>query len=358
MSVETQDKGGAGTSASGTATASSKARLPADVAILVFLRDRGIFVLWAILLILFSIWNHPYFASVPNAILIVAAASLTAIFAASVAIGLLSGALDLSVPGVAALCSCLAGAMIEKWGFSVPVSLIAALAFGGLCGLINGRIVLSGLNPLVVTIGTLSVTGGLAAVVAGGYAISGLSELQFMGSARYFGLPSHAYIVAIVYSGMTIFLSFTRTGIRLRAVGGNAEAVRRAGISANRYQLYGFILSAMLAALGGLMSTALVTQATPTANPAVLFTALTAVFLAGVSLRGGRGSLPRVLIGALILATISNALTIAGVQPYWATITTGVLMIAALAFDKYLTEAISARLVKISNATVHGSVKQ
>ena len=357
MTVETQQNGGAAKSAPTSSTEASKAALPLDVRALVFLRDRGIFVLWGILLLVFSIWNNPYFATLPNAILILAAASLTAIFAASVAIGLLSGALDLSVPGVAALCSCFAGTLIENHGVSVPLALASAIALGALCGYINGKIVLSGLNPLVVTIGTLSVTSGLAAVVAGGYAISGLTELKFMGSQRYFGIPSHAYIVAIVYGAMTIFLNFTRTGIRLRAVGGNAEAVRRAGISANRYQLYGFMLSSILAALGGLMTAALVTQALPTANPAILFTALTAVFLAGVSLRGGRGSLPRVLIGALILATISNALTIAGVQPYWATVTTGALMIGALAFDKFLTDAISIRLVQVSTATVHGNVK-
>jgi len=99
-------------------------------------------------------------------------------------------------------------------------------------------------------------------------------------------------------------------------------------------------------------------QASPSANPSILFTALTAVFLAGVSLQGGRGSLPRVLIGALILATISNALTIAGIPPYWAIVTTGSLMIGALAFDKYLTEAISTRLVKTANSSAHNEVSK
>jgi len=103
--------------------------------------------------------------------------------------------------------------------------------------------------------------------------------------------------------------------------------------------MYGFMLSSTLAALGGLMSTASVMQASPSANPSILFTALTAVFLAGVSLQGGRGSLPRVLIGALILATISDALTIAGIPPYWAIVTTGSLMIGALAFEKWPTPA-------------------
>ncbi|ODT82693.1 MAG: hypothetical protein ABS76_06425 [Pelagibacterium sp. SCN 64-44] len=345
----------AGAPARGAANgeATGKAQLPADVAILVFLRDRGIFVLWVLLLVVFGIWNHPYFATLNNAMLIVSAASLTAIFAAAVATGLFSGALDLSLPGVAALSSCVVGVLLKHYGVPVPLALAAGLGVGAICGLVNGYIVLRGLNPLIVTIGTLSVTSGLAALVVGGYAISGLFELEFMGSARYFGIPSHAYIVAVVYAALTVFLTRTRHGIRMRAVGGNAEAVRRAGLSDQRYKILGFVISALLASLGGIMTTALVYEASPSASPSILFTALTAVFLAGVSLAGGRGSLPRVLIGALVLATISDALTIAGVQPYWATVTTGMLMIGALVFDKTMTEAISGRLVKVSTMSVH-----
>lgn len=351
MSHDAIDAGAASGGAANGAV--SKRQLPIDVAILVFLRDRGIFVLWVLLLVIFAIWNHPYFATINNAMLIVSAASLTAIFAAAVATGLFSGALDLSLPGVAALSTCVVGVLLKQLAVPVPIALIAGLGVGLLCGLVNGYIVLRGLNPLIVTIGTLSVTSGLAALVVGGYAISGIFELEFMGSARYFGIPSHAYIVAVVYLALTIFLTRTRHGIRMRAVGGNSEAVRRAGLSDQRYKILGFIISAMLASLGGIMTMALVFEASPNASPSILFTALTAVFLAGVSLAGGRGSLPRVLIGALVLATISDALTIAGVPPYWATVTTGSLMIGALVFDKAMTESISARLVKVSSMSVH-----
>lgn len=331
--------------------------LPRDVAALVFLRDRGILVLWGVLLLGFSIWNAPYFATFDNAMLIVSAASITAIFAAAVALGLFGGAFDLSLPGVAALSACGAAVLMQNYGLPIPLALLAGLGIGALCGYINGLVSLQGLNSLVVTIGTLSVTSGLAAKVVGGYSIYGLHQLEFMGSARYFGIPSHAFIVAAVYGGLTVFLTMTRAGIRLRAVGGNAQAVRRAGLRDRSYSLLAFVLSGVLASIGGLMTMAQIGEASPSANPGIIFTALTAVALAGVSLQGGRGSLPRVLIGALILGTISDGLTIAGVEPYWATVTTGFLMITALLLDKYLTEAISARLVKISPLNVHDGVK-
>ena len=103
----------------------------------------------------------------------------------------------------------------------------------------------------------------------------------------------------------------------------------------------------------GLVSTALVTEASPAASPSIIFTALTAVALAGVSLAGGRGSLPRVAVGALILATISNGLTIKGIDPYWGTGLTGVLLLGSLALEKWVSTTVSNRLVSTAQASVH-----
>lgn len=331
-------------------------KLPLSIALLVFVRERGIFVLWLVLLVFFTFWDWPYFAKVGNGLLIMQAAALTAVFALGVAIGVISGALDLSVPGTAALSSIIAATLLVAGG-PVWLALLVALVVGALVGVVNGLITLSGLNPLVVTIGTLSIMTGVASVISDGYNISGLQMLKFMGTARYWGIPSHVYIVIVVYAIATFFLTKTRHGVRLVAVGGNPEAVRRVGINANAYKLLGFVLSGVLAALGGLMQTALVTEASPQASPGIIFTALTAVALAGVSLAGGRGSLPKVLVGALVLATIADGLTVKGVPPYWATVATGVLMIGALMLDKILTHTISARLVAIGNMSVHGGGK-
>jgi ribose transport system permease protein len=130
------------------------------------------------------------------------------------------------------------------------------------------------------------------------------------------------------------------------SVGGNAEAVRRAGVSADRYVLLGFILVSTCAALGGIVIAAFVTSAAPTPSTSVLFEALTAVALSGMPLSGGRGSLPRVLVGALIIQTISSALVIKNVQPYWSTVLTGVLLLAALGAERSLTVAVANRVVE------------
>lgn len=326
--------------------------MPRDVALLVFIRDRGIFILWGLLIVVFSFWCSPYFATWTNAMLIANAAAITAIFAAGVGFGVMTGVLDLSLPGTAAFSACVVGWLMTH-GWNVWPSIAIGLLCGVVVGLINGLIALRGFNPIIVTIGTLSALSGLAAVVAGGYTFPGLDALSFMGTKRYFTIPAPVYIVAILFLVGTVFLTRTRDGIRLMSVGGNAEAVRRSGIASDRYKVLGFVISGICAALGGIVSTAITTEATPEASPSIIFNALTAVALAGVALTGGRGSLPRVLVGALILATIANGLTIRGVQPYWATTVTGVLLLASLALERFIQSSVSDRLMNAGNLSVH-----
>src|SRR6478752_475495 len=332
--------------------------MPRSISVLVFMRDRGIFVLWGLLIAFFAVWCSPYFFTVDNGLLIANAAALTALFAAGVGIGVMTGVLDLSLPGTAAVASCVCGWLLTE-GYATWIGLAAGMACGAVVGIVNGLITIRGFNPIIVTIGTLSVLSGLAAVIAGGYTFPGLSQLEFMGTRRYLafgdsftGIPAPVFIVAGVFVIGTIFLTRTRDGIRLMAVGGNAEAVRRAGINSNRYLVLGFVISGLLAALGGLVSTAVVTEANPAASPAIIFNALTAVALAGVALTGGRGSLPRVLVGALILATITNGLTIRGIQPYWATTLTGALLLGSLAIERVIQSSVSERLMS-ANLSVH-----
>ena len=372
----------AGADPSGSAPARSTGpdRLPRSITSLIFIRDRGIVVLWILLLILFAIVAQPYFASVSNAMLILNAGAITAIFALAIAMGVFTGSLDLSVPGVAAFAGMVCAWLIVKHDMPTWLGLAVGLGIGLGVGFINARITLLGLNPLVVTIGTLTILTGLAAVVGGGYTIPGVDKLAFMGTDTYFaipqswtvsvhpfflipdfsfqiggfdGIPAPVFVMFGVFIIMTIFFTKTRGGIRLMAVGGNSEAVRRVGLSATRYRTLGFMLSGLMAALGGLVTAAYVGEASPTASPSIIFDGLTAVALAGVSLAGGRGSLPKVLVGALILATISDGLTIAGVNPYWATVSTGVLLVGALVGDLLLTKTVSRRLVTVGNLSVH-----
>ena len=325
---------------------------PVGVRTLIFIRDRGILVLWLVIIVAFTIWAHPYFGSITNAKLIASAAALTAVFAGGVAVGIMCGVLDLSIAGTAVLAACSCGWLLEHH-YPVWLSLAAGLGLGVLVGFVNGIITLRGFSPIVVTIGMLSITTAAASIITHGYTIPDLNALTFMGTRHYLGITAPVYIAGAVFIVGTVFLTRTRDGIRLMAVGGNAEAVRRSGIHSDRYKVLGFVISAVCAALGGLITTANVTEANPAPDPTIIFTALTAVALAGVSLSGGRGSLPRVLVGALILATISDGLTIKGIDPYWGTGITGVLLLGSITLEKWVSDTVGIRLVSTAHASVH-----
>ena len=175
----------AGASSPGPAPVPTGHDVPRIVSVLVFLRDRGIFMLWGLLIVVFAFWCSPYFFTVDNALLIANAAAITALFAAGVGIGIMTGVLDLSLPGTAAIASCVCGWLLTNGHADLARRCAAGLACGVVVGLVNGLITLRGFNPIIVTIGTLSVLSGLAAVVAGGYTFPGLTQLEFMGTHRY-----------------------------------------------------------------------------------------------------------------------------------------------------------------------------
>ncbi len=310
-------------------------------------------MLWLLLVVVFAFWAEPYFFTWTNARLVANAAALSAVFAAAVAFGILSGALDLSIPGTAALCRRGRRQAASRTGSRVGGPSSPAIAVGIGVGLVNGLLIQRGLNPLVVSIATLTVVGGIANLVAGGVAIRNITQLDWAGRGRPFGIPSMVLVVAVLYFVAWVFLTRTRGGARLQAVGGSAEAVRRIGVNADLYRILGFVLGGTCGALAGLATVATTRQASPSASVSLLFAALTAVALSGMPLTGGRGSFPRVLVGTLIIATINSALVIRGIQPYWTTIITGVLLILALAFEKVMTSAVTARLTEGARQSTH-----
>ncbi|MFM6977517.1 MAG: ABC transporter permease [Micrococcales bacterium] len=328
------------------------------LSVLVFIRSWGITTLLALLLIVFSIWAAPVFGTLENFSLLLGNAAIPAVFAAAIAMGAYSGALDLSVPGTAAVSSVVMAMMIGS-GIDTITSILVALLIGIAVGFGNGLIVQTGLNPLAVTIGTLSITSGLAAILTDGLPLfNNMEKLEWLGVSTYFGIPSLFYVVVFIYVVGTIFLTKTRGGIRFLAAGGNPEALRRAGVNSNAYRLLGFTLSGLIAAIGGVMNSAYTAQATPAAPTSVLFDGLTAVALSGLALSGGRGSLPKVWVGSMVVTVIGAGLLIKNIQPFWTISITGALLIAALAGEHYIGKAVAKQAVSRSTVSAHKEVKK
>jgi ribose transport system permease protein len=298
-------------------------------------RERGTLVIWLVLVLFFWAWAGPAFFSVNNARLVADAAATTAIFGAALGFCVLAGSLDLSVPGTAAIAGVVCAKLLAS-GWPVVAAVAATLAVGVAVGLTNGLLIEYGLNPLATTIGTLTALGGVASLVSANVPVLlGVpSKLGWLGLRQYWTIPAPIFAAAVIFLLGWLLLSKTFMGVRLLAVGGNPDGARRIGLRTPFYRILGFVLSGMCAAVGGMVVAAMISQANPTPDSQQLFQALTAVALSGVALSGGRGSFPRIILGALIIATVNSGLIIRGLSPSWATFATGVLLVGALAFDR------------------------
>ena len=201
-------------------------RLPPAARVLILLREQGLLGLCVLLVIGFGIAGRPHFLTIATGVSILNSAAITSVFAAGLGIGVMTGVLDLSVPGTAAVVGVVVGKLM-KGGVPVWPALAVGVAVGVVVGVVNGLATLRGFDPLIVTIGMLSVLSGVALVISGGYDISGLDDLAFLGTQRSLGIPAPVYVSILVFFVLTILLKFTRAGMRLLAAPHKWRAVAK-----------------------------------------------------------------------------------------------------------------------------------
>ena len=224
------------------------------------------------------------------------------------------------------------------------MALAAGLGVGLVAGWLNGFItVRMKVSPLIATLGTFSAFTGLGLIITGGYPIFGLNQLNWVGQEHVLGVQMPASIMLGLFGLLTLVMGSTIWGVRLLAVGGNIEGARRAGVRVDRYLWGAFIVCGLCAALAGLVMFGNTEhRSSRWSGDEVINTMIAIVALAGVLLTGGGGP-AKVLVGALILGTIKNGLTLLDVPSYWQLLTTGVLLVGAVWLDGALSRAIELR---------------
>jgi ribose transport system permease protein len=321
------------------APAANRDAVPAPVQWLQFSREYGIIGFFVLLLLFFGITSSTFF-SLANLVGILTAASITALFALAETLVVLVGALDLSIVAVAAL-SGVGSAMLIKAGVPGWVGVLVGLLVGAACGALNAVLVeFLKISPLVATLATLTGLTGVALLVTGGNPIFGITAIAWLGQGLIGGIPIPVYLMIVMYLVVGLVMSQTVFGGRLLAVGGNAEAAQRAGVRKRVYVFAPFVLCSTIAGLAGIVVLGRLGTAEPNYADNTLFDAITAVALAGVLLTGGRGSVLKVLVGALIVATIANGLLLLGVSTFWTYVTTGTLLALAVWAEGAISRAI------------------
>lgn len=290
-----------------------------------------------ILLCLFFEVTTDRFLSLMNISIVAQQAAINIVLAAGMTFVILTGGIDLSVGSILA-----GSAMVALIASHVPgygmLGIPAALAIGLGFGLLNGILIAwLKLPPFIVTLGSLTAVRGIARLMGQDTTVFNPElSFAFIGNGTFLGVPWLVIIALAVVAISWVILRRTVLGNRIYAVGGNPDAARLAGIKVWQILLFVYSMSGLLSGLGGVMSAARLYAANGLQlGQSYELDAIAAVILGGTSFTGGVGSIWGTLIGALIIAILSNGLILLGISDIWQFIIKGLVIIGAVALDRY-----------------------
>ena len=268
--------------------------------------------------------------------------SEVALIALPLTLVIVAAEIDLSVASVLGLSSALIGAL---WNAGWPLEAILpfVIVVGALCGALNGFLVTRlGLPSLAVTIGTLALYRGLALVVLGDQAVADFpSTYTQFGTTPVPGtwVPYPIVLFAVLAVVFGLLLHTTTFGRAIFAIGANEEAARFSGIRFKRVKFILFVLTGAVAALAGIVYTLRFASARADNGTGLELDVVAAVLLGGVSIFGGRGTIGGVILAALVLGGLTDALILSDIASEVVKLVTGILLLASV-----LAPAVTRRL--------------
>ena len=276
-----------------------------------------------------------------------------------VAIGMtmviVSAGLDISAGSIAG-CAGVVCALAVTQLDSVAAGVAGGVAIGLALGLVNASIInYLRVNPVVATLATLSAFRGVAFLIVPEGKPIGVLDPTFalLGSGRFFqagGFPGIPIAFAILFVAMIVghfVMSQTVFGRSIYSMGGNPAAARLAGIDLNRMRLAIYAISGALSGLAGVIVAARTSSGQPLAGQGLELEAITAVFLGGALLAGGKGTVAGTMLAVLLLAVLSNGMNLLGIPTFYQLVAKGLLLVVAVAIGQWrmaMTERRQARL--------------
>ncbi|GFM90038.1 ABC transporter permease [Pseudomonas cichorii] len=307
----------------------------------------GLLLLLAWVVVLFSVLE-PAFLRVGNLFIILQSVSIVALLALGVTLSMSVGGLDLSIGAVAAMSLMCASYVMVVLDWGPLPAIFISLACGALVGLLNGfLIVRMGIPDILATLGSMFLIIGLQLIPTGGRSIavgmtlpngdeaSGSFSAAFLaiGRARLWDtVPVPVLVMLVVALLVWGFLELTRFGRVFYAIGGNERAARLAGASVEKYKLLAYVLSALLASLGGLLLAARLGRGDVSSGNGLVLDALGAALIGFAVLGARKPNAFGTLVGALLVATLLNGLTMLNAPYYTQDFVKGAVLVLALMF--------------------------
>ncbi len=296
-----------------------------------------IFIILVLLCTVLGIYK-PAFVSQYNVMSLSRSISYKTMVAFGQTLVLLTGGIDLSVAGMAGMAGIFVTTLMVDVGLDPYLSMAIVIIGAFLAGLLNGFFITKmKMVPFVVTLATGSIFTGIIYVVTKGSPIMGIPEkATSLGQGVISGIIPYPVVLMLLLAAVLMYmLRLTPFGRHIYAVGGNQYAAKIAGIKTEQVTSIVYGLSAVTAAIAGIMITCRLGTAQPTVGADWVMPSVTAACIGGTSLAGGRGSIVGSIVGGVFMGVISNAIVILNVSPYWENVVIGAVVLVAIAIDRF-----------------------
>jgi rhamnose transport system permease protein len=307
---------------------------------LVRFREAGISVFILILVVAITL-RSPSFLSVDNFEDILLNISILTIVALAQAMVIITRGIDLSVSSMIGLVAMMV-AFVLKQNPEMPIlfAVLLGMALGAVLGTFNGLIIAVGkVPPIIATLGTLSIYRGLVFFYSQGTWINSFElpkSFKLLSKGTPLGLPNMVIVAIVVAVIVYYFLNYTRTGRDIFAIGSNPDAAQFAGIRKQRITFLVYLISGLLTGLAAVLWASRFESAQTNTGLGFELQTVAASVIGGVSTGGGAGTVPGVLLGALLLGIIQNALPLIHISPFWQLAVQGVLILVAVVTDNLI----------------------
>jgi rhamnose transport system permease protein len=288
--------------------------------------------------------RQPAFLEIDNVATLLVAVSLVVVLAMGQAVVVITRGIDISVGSAMGMAGMTAAILCQEHRITGLLgALVVVLVVGVLGGILNGVLVAAAnVPPIIATLGTFGLYRAVAFVVSNGRTVSdvylpdGVRRLSLSGPLGERRIP-WIIVIALGLAILTfLMLRYTRVGRHVYAVGGNADAARLRGVPVRRVTFFAYVFSGACAGLAGLLSVAHYGSVNPEqiGNGRELVS-IAAVAVGGVSIFGGSGSVTGVVVAALLLGTIEQALSVLGIEKGWQATAYGAAILIAMSFDAW-----------------------
>ena len=299
-----------------------------------FLKEHNVILILAVFLI-YAFVDVDNFTKPTNLMNLIVNTSFYGIVSIGMSFALLTGAVDLSM-GMNVAVSSIVGIIVMNQ-FGIVPGFIAAVATGVLIGFLNGQIInRMGLNPLIATLAMMTALQGTGLLLSGGESVIATNPAYVaLYTGKFLGIRNPIIWCAVLLIAAFLFLRRTRLGNSIYVLGGNADAGRMAGINMDRVRLIVYMLVGLFAGLGGFVIGARSATGSVLLVSNLNIDVISSCVIGGIRISGGKGNVLKMMLGVLLIQTLTNVLSLKGVIGSWQTLITGAVLVGVLILDKF-----------------------